>query len=313
LFFESEAAMGQALKDRALKEQEAQRPWAVALSAAAGPVPTMAAAWLAAFLLAFFHARSDALLIALGFLGAMLAGLVGLGGAVVMVPLLLYLPPLLGQPALDIHTVAGITMAQVAAAGVAGLLGHLNYRAVQGRLVAVLGSSTALGSLSGAAASRWVGAEVLAGVFASLALGASVSMFLPQSRSVSEADDQLYRFSVPLGIAAGFSVGTMSGMVGAGGGILLIPFMVYALRVPLRCAIGASVGIVLLSGMAGFLGKAVTGQVNWIMALALVAGALPGARLGATLSRHTPVAVLSKILGFLIGITALGMWWDVLR
>ncbi|GBD31949.1 MAG: UPF0721 transmembrane protein YrkJ [Gemmatimonadales bacterium] len=283
------------------------------LRAAAGPVPTMAAAWFAAFLLAFFHARSDALLIALGFLGAMLAGLVGLGGAVVMIPLLLYVPPLLGQPALDIHTVAGITMVQVAAAGVAGLLGHLHHRPIRGRLVAVLGSSTALGSLTGAVVSRWVGSEVLAGVFASLALAASVLMFLPQSWSGLEAGEQPYDFSAPMAAAAGVLVGAMGGMVGAGGGILLVPFMIYALKVPLRSAIGASLGIVLFSGIAGLAGKAVTGQVNWLMALALVAGALPGARLGASLSRRTPAGVLSRVLGVLIGIAALGMWWDVLR
>jgi uncharacterized membrane protein YfcA len=273
----------------------------------------MAAAWFAALLLAFFHARGDALLIALGFLGATLAGLVGLGGAVVMIPLLLYIPPLLGQPRLDIHTAAGITMVQVAAAGVAGLLGHLHHRPIRGRLVAILGGSAALGSLSGAVASRWAGSDVLAGVFASLALAASVSMFLPQSWSATAAGDRAYDFSTPVAAAAGLTVGAMGGMVGAGGGILLVPFMIYALRVPLRDAISASLGIVLLSGLAGLLGKAVTGQVDWLMALALVAGALPGARLGASLSRRTPAGVLSKILGALIGIAALGMWWDALN
>ncbi len=296
-----------------LKDREAERPVGAALRAAAGPVPTMAAAWFAAFLLAFFHARSDALLIALGFVGAVLAGLVGLGGAVVTVPLLLYVPPVFGQPPLGIHAAAGITMLQVAAAGVAGLLGHLHYRPIRGRLVAVLGTSTALGSLSGAVASRWTGSDVLMGVFASLALAGSVLMFLPQSGASRDEDERFYAFSLPLAAAAGLLAGAMGGMVGAGGGALLVPFMVYALRVPLRSAIGASLGIVFLSGIAGLVGKAVTGQVDWLMALALVAGALPGARLGATLSRHTPAGVLSKILGVLIGIAALRMWWDVFR
>lgn len=273
----------------------------------------MAAAWFAAFLLAVFHARSDALLIALGFVGAVLAGLVGLGGAVVTVPLLLYVPPVFGQPPLSIHTAAGITMLQVAAAGVAGLLGHLHYRPIRGRLVAILGTSTALGSLSGAVASRWTGSDVLMAVFATLALAGSVLMFLPQSRFSTDGDERFYDFSRPLAAAAGLLTGAMGGMVGAGGGVLLVPFMVYALRMPLRGAISASLGIVFLSGIAGLAGKAVTGQVDWLMALALVAGALPGARLGATLSHHTPVGVLSKILGVLIAIAALRMWWDVLR
>lgn len=286
----------------------------VALRAASGPVPTMAAAWLAAFVLALFHARSDALLIALGFVGATLAGLVGLGGAVVMIPLLLYVPPLLGQRPLDMHTVAGISMVQVAAAGIAAVLGHLHYRPIRGRLVLVLGSSTAIGSLAGAALSRWMSSALLTGLFALLALTGAVYLFLPQSLERGDRDAAPEEgFNVPLAAAAGLSAGALSGMVGAGGGILLIPFMIYALKVPLRSAISASVGVIVLSGSAGLVGKAVTGQVDWLMGLALVTGALPGARLGATLSQRTPVGVLSKILGGLIGLAAVGMWWDLLH
>ena len=51
--------------------------------------------------------------LALGFAGAFVAGLLGAGGAFVMIPLLLYVPPLLGVGQLDIKEVAGVTMAQV--------------------------------------------------------------------------------------------------------------------------------------------------------------------------------------------------------
>jgi uncharacterized membrane protein YfcA len=63
-------------------------------------------------------------LVALAFGGAFLSGLVGVGGAIVMIPLLLYVPPLLGFTPLDIHTVAGITIVQVTAAALAGMAGH---------------------------------------------------------------------------------------------------------------------------------------------------------------------------------------------
>lgn len=297
-----------------LTEPPSRISLSLALRAASGPVPTMAAAWLAAFVLAFFHARSDALLIALGFVGATLAGLVGLGGAVVMIPLLLYVPPLLGQAALDMHTVTGISMVQVAAAGIAAVLGHLHYHPIRGRLVLVLGSSTGMGSLAGAALSRWMSSAWLTGLFALLAFTGAVYLFLPQS--LERADQSAgpeEGFNVPLAAAAGVSAGALSGMVGAGGGILLIPFMIYALKIPLRSAISASVAIVVLAGTAGLVGKAVTGQVDWLMGLALVTGALPGARLGATLSQRTPLTVLGKILGGLIGLAALGMWWDLLH
>src|SRR5207247_5278828 len=52
-------------------------------------------------------------LLALGFVGAFVAGLLGVGGAIVMIPLLLYVPPLIEVGALDIKAVAGVTMTQV--------------------------------------------------------------------------------------------------------------------------------------------------------------------------------------------------------
>ena len=76
--------------------------------------------------------------------------------------------------------------------------------------------------------------------------------------------------------------------------------------------LGASLGIVTLSGVAGTVGKYLTGQVDWPMALALVAGALPGARLGAAASGRFKSETLALILGTLIAGAALRMWWEIL-
>lgn len=252
-----------------------------------------------------------ALLIALGFVGAFVAGLVGVGGAVVMIPLLLYLPPLFRQPALDMHTVAGITMIQVAAAGVAGLLGHAKHQQIDRRLVLVLGGAMVAGSAAGAAASRVVSGEALRAIFATLALVAAIVMFLPRQERDPGIDQGDPPFNRWLGLGSGIAVGALVGMVGAGGGFLLVPLMLYVLRIPLRSAVGASLGIVALSGIAGSLGKAVTNQVTWPLALALVVGALPGAALGAAVSRRVRTETLGYVLGSLIALAALKMWWEI--
>lgn len=280
-----------------------------ALRAAAGPVPTLAAAWFAAFLLALVQSPEEALLIVLGFGGAFVAGLVGVGGAIVMVPLLLYVPPLLHLPRLDIHTVAGISMVQVAAAGAGGVLGHLHHGQIRGRLVTTLGGGMALGSLVGAALSWRVPASVLTALFATLALSAAVVMFLPRR----PPDESGGRHHPAVLIGSGLALGGLVGMVGAGGGFLLAPLMLYLMHVPLRVAVSSSLAIVLLSGLAGTIGKAATGQVEWLLALSLVTGALPGARLGAVVGHRLSVRTLGWALGTLIGMVALKMWWDILR
>lgn len=291
---------------------------ATAFRVASGPVPTLAAAWLAAFLLAFYHARSDALLMALGFAGAIVAGMVGIGGAIVMIPLLLYVPPLVGQRALDIHTISGITMAQVAAAGLAGLLGHLHYRPVRNTLVTTLGSGMMAGSLTGAALSRLISPRGLTALFAALALVAAVVMLAVRTSSQPRASSggtpvtPAEKVNPYLAVGSGIAVGLLAGMVGAGGGFLLVPLMIYVLHVPLRSAISASLGIVVLAGVAGMIGKAATGQIEWLPAIALVVGALPGARLGASLSRRMHTELLNLVLALLIGLVALKMWWEIL-
>jgi uncharacterized membrane protein YfcA len=167
-------------------------------------------------------------------------------------------------------------------------------------------------ALAGAVVSGFVSAGLLTGVFASLALGAALVM-LGSRRGLPPASAyRAVRLNKGLAASLGSGVGFLSGMVGAGGGFLLTALMVSILRVPMRLAVGSSLGIVAFSGLAGAFGKAVTGQVDWGLAVALVVGALPGARIGAMVSRRIRVESLTLILGILIAIIACKMWWDLL-
>src|SRR5260370_17420887 len=69
-------------------------------------------------------------LVLLGGVGAFVAGLLGVGGAIVMIPLLLYVPPLLGVGSFDVKTAAATTMAQVLGAAGSGVVAHGRHRAV---------------------------------------------------------------------------------------------------------------------------------------------------------------------------------------
>ena len=284
----------------------------MALDLASGPAPTLTAAWLAAMLLAGSQSVQFAVLIGLGLTGALIAGLVGIGGGIVMIPLLLYVPPSLGAPPLSIHVVSGITMVQVMAAGITGMLAHRRGGHLEPALVMTLGLATILASLAGGAASRFVSAEALTGIFASLAVVAVVLLLGgPRQRLVEEGAE--LQFSRAAAVALGAATGFLVGMVGAGGGFLLVPIMIYVLHVPVRVAVGTAMAIVALSATAGTIGKAVTGQVDWLLALALVCGALPGAYLGAVVSRRISAVALARLLAAVIGLIAVKMWWDILR
>ena len=83
-------------------------------------------------------------------------------------------------------------------------------------------------------------------------------------------------------------------------------------QIPTRIAIGSNLAIVLLSSMAGFIGKAATGQIEWPMAVPIVLTVVPAARAGSLDSRRVPVLGLKRALAVLIAIAAMRIWVSVL-
>lgn len=282
------------------------------LDSVSGPVPALFAAWLAGLVLTSVQSPMLAVLIVIGFVGAFIAGLVGLGGAIVLIPMLIYGPELVGQPSLDIHAAAGVTMVQVAVAGTAGMLAHRRVGNLDWSVITTLGGSMAAGALVGGLTSGLLRDEQLSAIFAALAAVAATLMLAGHRTMVAEVKPGPIDYNHVAAVTMGLAVGVFVGMVGTGGGFLIIPIMVFVLGIPVRVAVGSTLAIVAAAGISGGIGKAVTGQIDWMMALALVVGALPGAHAGARLSRRIPVGLLARLLGGLIAAIAIKMWWDLL-
>jgi uncharacterized membrane protein YfcA len=251
-------------------------------------------------------------LLALGVVGAFVSGLVGVGGAIVMIPLLLYGPPLLGLPALDVKTVAAITMVQVWVAAVSGMIAHGRHRAVNRRLAVVGGVAMAGGTLTGAVASKYVSDRWLLIVFAAMVTVAFVVMLLPEPPPDVAEPAEVKEYSAPLTAVTTGVVGLAAGLVGAGGAFLLVPLLLVVVGVPIRVTIGSSLAITAVAATAGVLGKAVTGQVPVPSALLVAGGALVGAQLGAAASRRLSGVALRRALLLVIVATGVKIWWDVL-
>ena len=248
-------------------------------------------------------------LVVLAFAGAFLSGLVGVGGAIIMIPLLLFVPPLLGLDDLGIATVAGITMVQVVAASLSGLVGHRGR--IDRPLFVALGPSMVVTSFAGGYASGLVEPIVLEAVFAAMASLAAVMMLTLRGRTAHEVDGGV-AFNRPAAVAAAAAVGFSAGLVGAGGAFFLVPVMLYGLRVPVRVTVATSLAVVAAAGGAGLAGKIAANQVDWFLAALLVIGALPGARLGAAVSRRVSTTRLVGVLGVVIAVVAVRMWIQVL-
>lgn len=253
-----------------------------------------------------------AALVGLGFCGAFVAGLLGVGGAIVMIPLLLYAPPLLGVGALDIKAVSGVTMAQVFVAALSGVLVHRRHRAVHAELMWLGGLAMAGSSLLGALASKYVAGKWLLLVFAVMATAAVTLMFIPVETTEPPWGVPMRFSRLRIFWVAG-TVGVVAGLIGAGGAFLLVPLLLVVVKVPIRLTIGSSLGIIALGATAGFIGKLATGQVPLAAALAVAVGALPGAQVGATLSHRVTGHRLKWALAAVILVTVARVWWDLLK
>ena len=253
----------------------------------------------------------------LGFLGGFLAGLVGLGGGIILAPLLLYAPPAVGLEALGMKAVARLTIIQSLCSTAAAGLAHRRARLVHGRLVRWMGPTIFAASLCGAFLSetRVVSSEFLLGLFAGLALLAAILMLRRTNNGRGEetlSADQV-PLSRPKALAAAVGVGFLGGMVGQSGAFLTIPLLVQVLRIPVRLAIGSSLAITFCAALAGSFGKlAGGGQVSWPQVGALVAGSLLGSQLGTALSHRMSTVYLRYCLAILIAVAAARMWYQVL-
>lgn len=252
----------------------------------------------------------------LGILAGFLAGLVGLGGGIILAPLLLYVPPALGLEPLDMKVVARLTIIQSLCSTAAAGLAHRRARHVHVQLVRWMGPTIFFASLVGAFASeaRVVSSDMLLGLFAGLALSAAVLMFRHTNIGFEEESTSPDRpFSRPRAVTVALGVGFLGGMVGQSGAFLTIPLLVQVLRFPVRLAIGSSLVITFFAALAGSFGKlAGGGNVVWPQVGVLVAGSLLGSQVGAGLSRRTPTVYLRYGLALLIAAAAARMWYQVL-
>jgi uncharacterized membrane protein YfcA len=246
-----------------------------------------------------------------GSIGGFFSGLLGIGGGIIMFPLLFYIPPLFGFEAIGVKNITGLTMVQGFFASLSAIYFYKKENLVNKSLALTLGLSLFLSSLIGSVISKGVSDRYLLFIFGILSFVASILMFMPRSYLKDDLTEDKIAFHKPAAIFTGIITGFLLGMVGQGGAFIIIPILLYGLRIPLRVALGSTLAIGLFSATAGLIGKVATGQVPFYMALALLLGAIPSARLGSMVSRKTKTQSLRWILAFIVSVTAIKVWYDI--
>ena len=245
-----------------------------------------------------------------GFVASFLSGLLGIGGGIVLTPVLLYAPQLVGAPALTVKIITGLTVVQAISGSVLGAARHRAYGNVSMRLVLLMGPPAAAASLVGALISRDTPDRLLLAIFAVFALLGAIFLLLPPNTREAAAED--VRVNRPLAIALAVVIGVFGGMVGIGAIAFIVAALVYFLRVPPRVAIGSSLGIGLFGAVAALVGKAATAQIDPRLAAIVVGAALVGSPLGAWVSVRTQTGLLMRLLAVIVALAAVRIAWSAI-
>lgn len=253
----------------------------------------------------------------LGLCTGFLAGLLGIGGGMVLVPFLTYF---LGQqqvaPDLAVKMAIATSMATIVFTSISSVRAHHQRGAVRWDIARRLSPGIVLGSL---AASLGVFA-LLKGAFLAIffALFVSFSAFQMLRNKKPAPSRQMPGTAGQL--AAGGTIGLLSGLVGAGGGFVSVPFMVWC-NVAIHNAVATSAALgfpIALANAAGYVvsGQSVTGLPPaswgyvWLPALGVIAlCSVCTAPLGARAAHQLPVAQLKRVFAALLMVLAAYMLW----
>ena len=134
--------------------------------------------------------------------------------------------------------------------------------------------------------------------FAVLMVFASVSMIRGKKKNVEEAVEQ--KFNYPMIVVEGVLVGTLTGLVGAGGGFLIIPALVILSKLPMKQAVGTSLLIIAANSLIGFTGDLGTQTIDWTLLLTVTGLAIAGIFIGNILSRKVSASSLKKGFGWFV-------------
>lgn len=243
---------------------------------------------------------------ALGLASSLVNGLLGAGGAIVLIPLFLYGLPLIAGRRLETHLVTGLTLVSGVASSLGGSAGH--HRAGNLELGSLWrhGPVLGAGALAGALVSAWIPGRVLLTLFGAIILAAlGLLIFEPREDSGRRARPVL------AGVLFA-AIGILGGALGVGAGFLIIPVLTHLLLVPSRAAQAMGLAVVGFAVLPALIGKALTGQVPWPLVPFVFGAGIAGSLLGALISARLPGRALRFGLVGVVFAIGVRVWADLL-
>jgi len=245
----------------------------------------------------------DILTLLLGVATGVMSGAFGVGGAVISTPGI----RVLGASAL---VAIGTTLPSILPSAASGTLRYTKEKLVHWRAVALTAPVGMAASVGGSLLSRVVPGEghllqittaLLLGLTAlRMARGARVDPTTPDAPPAEPEPPEPAPTRPIVFAAVGTAAGLLSGLLGIGGGVVMVPGFNQIAHLPLKISIATSLVCVGIFAIPGTLTHAAIGNIDWRFALILAVGVIPGARIGASAAiRATDRRLRLSVAGFL--------------
>jgi uncharacterized membrane protein YfcA len=252
---------------------------------------------------------SDIILLgSVGAIAGLLAGLFGIGGAVIITPALIFSFELAGVGPHSTKLAIGTSMASIIFTGLSSSFTHYKKKAIDQKVLYSIAPFIMIGALIGTFIAAMTDGPLLKKLFGFLEIAVAILMLfrIPESKPL----DVSKTVGWAICIVSGVLIGALSSLFGIGGGTLLVPLFVFLFRKPLHTAIGtsAAVGVIIaIFGTVGFiyqgwqyLPDTIFGFVAPQSALLIgVAGCLT-APLGVMVAHRVDTLILSRVFSFFL-------------
>jgi len=227
----------------------------------------------------------------LGFLIGIALGMLGGGGSILTVPVFVYVLHFEPKQAI------GMSLFVVGVTSLAGAANYYRRQNVDFRIALLFGGAAMFATFIASHLASYISGAIQLFVFALVMLVAATLMFIRTGRRMPPLDHHtvpLTRRRMLLFASKGLGVGTLTGLVGVGGGFLIVPALVLIGNLPMKRAVGTSLLIIAMNAGVGFLAYYGKIEIAWPLMLLITAVAIGGMLLGTKLARRVPAAVLRR-------------------
>ncbi|WP_281976021.1 sulfite exporter TauE/SafE family protein [Halobacillus litoralis] len=260
----------------------------------------------------------------IGLITALVGSIAGLGGGVILVPVLLFLGDHFQSfEWVNPQAIVGISLVVMIFTGMSSAISYMKHQRVDKKIGLIFLYGSIPGGIFGSWLNQFFKADVFSLFFGIIMILVSLLFFIPRRQKGNSlfktgierekmVDGKTFTYRMPflIGLVLSFAVGMLSGLLGIGGGSLMVPAMILLLNIPPHIATATSMFIIFFTSISSSATHIALGHVEWAYTLWFIPGAYLGGTLGAAANRRLNGQAVEWFLRVLLIVIGIRLIWQ---